>query len=243
MKTQSKRNPKPEVERRSFIRKTGVALSAVVASTVAGIAKPRNDNGDKDQIDRLSRQIAHLQDANAIRSLHRTYEHHLEQGAYEEIVGLFADDCEVSFNGGLFAGKERGIRRLYVDNLSRTLTGRKTELAAGMQLDVDQQQETIEIAPDRLSAKARFPYSIKAGAPLEGESSLLDMARLHGEGVARWREGGICEAEYVKEGQAWKIKKLEYRAAWHTMRSADGAPAAKFSKTYPDDPVGPDRLV
>jgi len=242
--------------RRSFIRKTGAALSAVFASAIAGVSKPQADQDGVlgDQVDRLSRQIAGLEDADAIRRLHRLYESRLDQGMYEEVVGLFADDAEVVFNGGIFSGKNKGIHRLYCDHFRSGCTGRKIEpprefqSGSGFEFAAAGQQDIVEPAPDRKSAQARFAYSMQVGAPIISDWQLVEMARLQGQGVVKWWEGGIHEVSYVKEGDAWKIKRLEYRAtlkANYTPGRAYAAPIAvpAFSKTYPEDSTGPDRLI
>jgi len=76
------------------------------------------------------------------------------------------------------------------------------------------------------------------------------MARLHGEGIMKWWEGGTYEVSYVKgirDGD-WKIKRLEYRV----LSCSDYKPGKSharpisvplFSKVYPDDPSGPDILT
>lgn len=248
--SESGNSPKqPDSGRRSFIWKTGAAMSAVIASTVAGISKPKvdPDAGLKDQINQLSNQVGSLKDANAIRTLHQAYESHLDNGMYEEVVNLFTRDAEVVFNGGIFAGKDKGVRRLYCDHFSAGFTGKKIEPAPGFRPDSAQLQDIVEVAADRKSAKAQFPYSMQVGKPMTGDSQLVQMARLQGEGIFKWWEGGIHEGSYVKDGNSWKIKRLEYRV----KSKADyrpGRPYARpievplFSKTYPADPTGPDKL-
>jgi len=250
MTSQSKNSPKqPDSGRRSFIWKTGAAMSAVLASAVAGISEPKADpdKGLKDQIDRLSNQVGSLEDAMAVRRLHQVYESHLDKGRYEEVVNLFADDGEAVFNGGVFAGKNNGIRRLYCDRFHSGLTGKKIEPAPGFEPDSEQLQDIVEVAPDRKSAKGRFPYSMQVGTPMSEDSQLVKMARLQGEGIRKWWEGGIHEASYVKDGNSWKIKRLEYRVTSKAdFRSgrlyARPIEVPPFSKTYPADPAGPDRL-
>lgn len=249
--SQSGDGPKqPNTGRRSFIWKTGAAMSAVLASTVAGISKPKADPnaGLKDQISRLSNQVGSLEDAMAIRRLHQVYESHLDKGRYEEVVSLFTDDGEVVFNGGVFAGKNKGVRRLYCDLFSSGLTGKKIEPAPGFELDSAQLQDIVEVAPDRKSAKAQFPYSMQVGTPMTEDSQLVKMARLQGGGILKWWEGGIHEASCVKDGDGWKIKKLEYRVTAKAnykpgRANARSIEVARFSKTYPADPTGPDKLI
>jgi hypothetical protein len=242
-------SPKPDTGRRSFIWKTGAAMSAVLASAVAGVSQQKADpeSGLKGQLDHLSNRIGSLEDANAIRRLHQAYESRLDQGMYEEVADMFADDAEVIYNGGLFTGKS-GIRRLYCDHFTSGRTGRKIEPAPGFEMDPAQQLDIVEVAGDRKTAACHFPYSMQVGAPMTGDSTLVEMARLQGEGIVHWWESGIHAVSYVKKDNTWKIQKLEYRVA----SKADykpGRPYAKpisvplFSKTYPENPTGPDKLI
>jgi len=253
LKTGSNRSPKQPVNdqgRRSFLWKAGAAVSAVLASMVSGVSKPLADQdaGLKDQIDQLSNQLGIHQDMNTIRTLHQDYESYLDRSMYEEVVNLFANDGAVSYNGGLFTGKERGVRRLYCDHFRAGLSGKKIEPAPGFALDHIRLQDMIEVAPDRKSAQARFAYSMQVGAPIISDSQLVKMARLQGQGIIKWWEGGIHEVSYVKEGNIWKIKRLEYRVI-EKANYAPGRSYAKpinvpvFSKTYPADPTGPDKLI
>jgi carotenoid cleavage dioxygenase len=230
-KSETSDNPERNNGRRSFIWKAGAAVSAVAASAVTGFSRPEGDRPDI------------LEDANAVRTLHRTYEARLHEGRYEEVLELFADKAEVAYNGGLFMGK-KGIRRLFCNRFSSGLTGRKMEPAPGFAVET---VDTVEIAEDGKSADGRFPYSIQAGQPMDEESSLVAMARLHGEGIRKWWEGGVQHVHYVKEGKEWKIRRLEYRVA----SQADYKPGRSyarpieepaFTKIYPADPNGPDRI-
>ena len=243
-------SPGPNSGRRSFLWKTGAAVSAMAASAVAGFSKSSPDPGarpDKDA-DKLGNQIGRLEDANVIRRLYQAYEACLDKGMYEDVVGMFADDAEVVFNGGVFAGKDKGVRRLYCGHFAPRLIGRKIEPPPDFEPDSAKFPVVIEVAADRVSAACRFPYSIQVGEPMTGNSSLVEMARLHGGGIVKWWEGGICEASCVKSGESWKIRRLEYK----TESKADYRPGqtyAKpirvpaFAKTYPRDPTGPDSLV
>jgi hypothetical protein len=241
--------PKPNDGRRSFIRKTGAALSAVIASAAAGFSKSAADPaaGLRDRIDRLSSRVGSLEDADAVRRLHRAYESCLDRGMYEDVVAMFADEAEVVYKGGLFHGK-KGIRRLYCDHFASGLTGKKIEPAPGFELDPAQQLDIVEVAADRKNASGKFLYSIQIGTPMTGDSSLVEMARLQGEGILQWWEGGIHEVSFVKEDDSWKIKGLEYRV----MATADFRPGRSYAKpisvpnfsvTYPENPKGPDKLI
>ena len=242
---------KPNAGRRSFLWKAGAALSAAVAAAVPGIAKTgANQGGGRNtEADRLSHQLGILEDEKAIRNLHRSYEALLDGGMYEEASALFADDAEVVFNGGVFKGKKEGVARLYCECFRSGSTGKTLGPPPGFETIARHTQDAITVAADRLSAQAQFPYSIQVGVPMP-DSQLVRMARLHGEGIMKWCEGGICDVVYAKEakGESWKIRKLEYRVLSKTNFRAgisDSRPisAPQFAKTYPEDPAGPDRLI
>jgi hypothetical protein len=124
------------------------------------------------------------------------------------------------------------------------------EPAPGFEIAADQLRDSVEVSADRLSAQAVFPYSIQMGIPFETETSLASMARLHGEGVQTWWEGGMYRISYRKEGAEgrWKISRLEYdtlsRADYRAGRSyALPIAVARFAKQFPADQQGPDALV
>jgi hypothetical protein len=250
-KSVSGSSDKPNTGRRSFIWKTGAALSAVLATAVPAMSMPKF-TGDKDlkgEMERLTSRLGSLEDESKIRDLHQALETNLDNGNYESLVELFSSDAEVRFNGGIFKGKERGIRRLFCGCFSSGRIGRRMVPAPGFEINDKQMQDKIEISKDRKSAQAQFSYSIEAGTPIISDSVLFKMARLQGGGAMKWWEGGIYRMACVKDMKdgSWKIKRLEYQA----LAKADYRPGKSyanpidpplFSKVYPDDPAGPDKL-
>ena len=241
-----------DVGRRSFMWKVGAGMSAVLAAAVPGIAKTsiNNDKSLKSRVDTLSKQVQRLEDENAIRNLYKAYEKFLHDGNYKEVVNLFTDDAEVVFNGGLFKGKNKGVHRFYCDFFNAGSTGRKMEPAPGFEINEDKRHDFVEISMDQRSAKANFPYSIQVGTPIVSDSPLVKMAHLHGEGIMKWWEGGTNEVFCVKDrkDETWKIKRVEYntlsRADYRPGRSyATPISIPEFSKVYPEEPAGPDKLV
>lgn len=229
--------------RRSFIWGLGAGASTALAST-AGLAGA--ETGDTDS---SSLQVALLEEEKALRKLHQAYEQAMDKGLYEDVVGMFADDAQVIFNGGVFNGRSRGVSRLYRDLFRSGKTGKRMEPAPGFEVAADQQQDRVEVSPDRLSAKAVFPYSIQVGKPLESDTSLAGMARLQGEGVQTWWEGGVYNVTYRKDvvDGRWRISKLEYntlsRADYRSGRSyARPIRVSPMSTRYPEDLQGPDAL-
>jgi hypothetical protein len=229
--------------RRSFIWKMGMGASATVASA-AGMAK-----GEADTAGNPALQAALLLEEQSLRKLHRSFEQAMDAGLHEEVIGMFADDAEVVFNGGSFR-RRQGISRLYRDNFLTGKTGRRMDPAPGFELAADQQRDSVEVAADRLSAKAEFTYSIQVGTPVESVTSLASMARLHGEGVQTWWEGGVYDISYRKKAAdgRWQISRLEYitlsRADYRAGRSyAQSISVPRFSTRYPELQNGPDALV
>ena len=230
--------------RRSFIQKMGAGVSAALVPAMASAGT------DQRQVDDPALRAALLEEEKALRQLHQDFEQALDKGLHADVIGMFADDAEVMFNGGVFRTRSQGVTRLYRDHFPAGRSGRRMEPAPGFELAADQQQERLQVSPDCLSADAVFPYSIQVGVPLESESSLVSMARLHGEGVRTWWEGGAYHIAYRKDAPdgRWRISRLEYR----TLARADYRPGrtyaapmavARFSTCFPGDQSGPDELI
>jgi carotenoid cleavage dioxygenase len=71
-----------------------------------------------------------------------------------------------------------------------------------------------------------------------------------GEGIIKWWEGGTYDISYVKDMKNgnWKINRLEYIVQAKTNYRpgrfyARPFSVPLFSKTYPEDPAGPDKLI
>jgi hypothetical protein len=190
--------------------------------------------------------LAILEDEVAIRRLHETFEARLDSGMYEDVVNLFTEDGEVVFNGGVFEGRARGVRRLYVDRFRPGLAGKRIEVPPGFQSGGKRPPAVVRVATDRRSADARFPCSIQVGAPIVPDSPLARMVRLHGERILRWWEGGTYEASYARDPRdgGWRMARLEYKVLSRADRSrARPISVPLFSRTFPEDPAGPDRLL
>jgi hypothetical protein len=232
--------------RRSFVREMGLGASAALAPIVgmtAGMARAESGTTDNPA------RVALLEAEKALRKFHQAFEQAIEKGLHEEVIGMFADDAEVVFNGGVFTRRSHGVSRLYRDRFPAGKTGRRMEPAPGFELTRDQQRDSVEVLPDLRSAKAVFPYSIQVGMPFETETSLAAMARLHGEGVRTWWEGGVYRINYRKDAAGhWKIGRLEYdtlsRADYRPGKSyAQPISVLRFATRFPADPQSPDRLV
>jgi hypothetical protein len=217
--------------RRSFIWKLGAGISTGLAAT-AGMAKAET----KVSTDNSALRAALLEEEKTLRKLHQSFEHAMDKAQYDDIIGMFAEDAEVVFNGQRFNQRSQEVTQLYRNHFASQKIGKSMEQAPGFELTADQQQDNVQVAPDRLSANAQFPYSIQVGSPIESQTSLAAMARLYGEGVQTWWEGGVYKIAYRKDiaGQ-WKISKLEYntlsRADYRVGRSYARAMSAEQVST------------
>jgi hypothetical protein len=234
--------------RRAFFGKLGAGVSTALAATAATVkaAPPRTETTTPDS---ALLRVALLEDEKALRAFHHAFEQAMNNGRHDEVIGMFTNDAEVVFNGGVFSQRTQGVTRLYRERFPSGQTGRRMEQAPGFELTADQQQDTVDVSADRQSAKAAFPYSIQVGVPFETESSLAAMARLHGEGVRTWWESGMYRIAYRKDDAgSWQISRLEYdtlsRADWRPGRSyAQAISVPRCSTRFPADPHGPDSLV
>jgi hypothetical protein len=187
----------------------------------------------------LAGRLGRAEDVNAIRKVQHTYGYFMDKGLYDEVVQLFAEDGELRFMGGIFKG-HAGLRRLYCERLRPGFT-RKNGPAFGLLCDHVQLQEVIDVAPDGLSAKARFRALL-----LGGQHDLRPDINEHLP--RQWWEGGLYENEYVKRDGIWQVKVMghnltfqaDYEVGWAHQKPYEGT---FWSKTYPEDPLGPDEIV
>lgn len=192
------------------------------------------------QLQQLSAEVAALQDVNAIRRLQHAYGYYLDKCLYDEVVDLFADSGEVHFMNGVFRQKA-GVRRLYCDRFRKNFTGGHNGPLYGFLLDHLQLQDIVDVAPDRASARGRFRALMQAGCHESNPNKPPMLPQ-------QWWEGGIYENQYVREVGVWRIKVLNYHCLYHALYEkgwahtpAELTPA--FTRTFPEDPEGPDALV
>jgi hypothetical protein len=192
------------------------------------------------QVEELAAEVGRLNDIQAIRKLQHAYGYYLDKCLYDEVVDLFADSGEVRFMGGVFRGKA-GQRRLYCQRFRDSFTKGRNGPVHGFLLDHPQLQDIVDVASDRRTARGRFRCVMQAGAH---DSHQNPPARL----PRQWWEGGVYENEYVREQGVWKIQVLNYRVTYHGVYEQGWAHTPKdlvslCTKTYPEDPIGPDALM
>src|SRR5262245_26408697 len=98
--------------------------------------------------DSAAQRVAMLEAEQALRQLHQAFEQAMDGGLHEQVIGLFADDAEVVFNGGVFSQRSHGVSRLYRERFPAGKTGARMEPAPGFELAADQHRDTVEVAAD-----------------------------------------------------------------------------------------------
>lgn len=192
------------------------------------------------QVQQLAAEIGSLQDVNAIRKLQHAYGYYLDKCLYDEVVDLFSDSAEVRFMNGVFRGKA-GLRRLYCDRFRKNFTGGRNGPVYGFLLDHLQLQDIVDIAPGRAAAVGRFRYFMQAGVHETKKDAPPALP-------SQWWEGGVYENEYVRENGIWKLQVLNCHCLYHGVYEKGWAHTPpnfvpSFTRTFPDDPVGPDALM
>ena len=225
----------------------GMVLSSIVVffllfATVLAVSCSSTGGDVSAQLEEISNRLGILEDTQAIRNLHHSYGYYIDKCLYEDVVDLFAEDGEVRFVGGIYKGRDAGVRRLYVGGFLQGFTGGVPGPVYGFLLDHLQMQDVIHVAEDRKTAKARFRTFMQAGMH-ETNKSLQP-----GQKPIMWWEGGIYENSYVREDGIWKIQVLNYRPLWHAEYDKGWAYTQPDyvkppEKTYPENPTGPDELM
>ena len=221
-----------DTSRRTFVRTMGAGVSAALVPAAVPVVSAGAGSRAADD---PALRAALLEDEKVLRRLHQAFERAQDKGLHEAIIGMFAEDAEVVFDGGVFRARDEGVSRLYRERFAEGKSGRRMEPAPGFEPAIERQEESVQVAPDRLTANAVFPYSIQVGTPIESETSLASMARLQGEGVRTWWEGGAYHVTYrrdVAEGR-WTISRLEYR----TLARADYRPGRTYAVPLPVAPL------
>ena len=201
------------------------------------------------RVAQLSDQLGRLEDAKAVRELQHTYGYYMDRLLFDHVVTLFDDDCEIRFMGGVFRGR-KGAERMFLENLGRNYSNGTNRPVRGFLAEHIMLQDVVHVAEDGRTARARLRLLMQAGwhETVRGQ-------RIQAEGqvgipreLSQWWEGGLYENEYVKSGGVWKIKLLEFRLIYHASFEHGWAHTLPgfvpwFTRTFPDDPLGPDEII
>jgi hypothetical protein len=189
------------------------------------------------RVSALEQRKERIEDVNAIERLQAAYGYYVDRALWDDAADLFADDGTIEIGlDGVYVGKPRVREYLYA------LGGGRQGLADGELNEHLQVMPVITLAPDGLTAKARW-----RAITLTGQLGAQ----------AFWGEGPY-ENEYVKNDGVWKIKTLHwyqalyvpYEGGWQTNPDPTGAkfvsatlppdrPPSVEYKTWPDTYVPP----
>jgi hypothetical protein len=153
------------------------------AALSAPLALAAHDASSTENRRTLEARLAALEDADAIRKLQRSYLQHVNARTHAAAAQLFANPDTARFDASIGA----------------------------LSADAAGDASAIEIAADRETATARMHCTARIDAPIEAPAcTLLDMARLQGEGVVRRTERRVLEQAFVRRGGVWKIVRTSY---------------------------------
>ncbi|MEP7313552.1 MAG: nuclear transport factor 2 family protein, partial [Pseudomonadota bacterium] len=141
-----------------------------------------------------------------IQQLNASYMVHIENGDYEAVAALFADQAQLRLSGANAFGKP-AIQQLFTDQYRRQATA---TLHSAYRRNALQQADSVTLSADRLRATATFHVDVHLSMPLQGESTVAAMARLQGLMAERRWESGRLETTYVKTPGQWKLASLTY---------------------------------
>lgn len=141
------------------------------------------------RIKELEKQVAKLNDIEAIQRLQRSYGFYIQNWMYKELSDLWADGPEAELNimSGLFRGKASVKKYFYSLKSQHENPDFLHQL---MQLS-----GIVDVAPDGRTAQGRW-FALGA------------VALPHVQGVQAISCNGIYTADYLKEKDTWKILKL-----------------------------------
>jgi SnoaL-like domain len=168
----------------------------------------------------LAAESERLKSVRAVMRLQRAFGYYLDAGEWDQAADLFTKDATLEMAlDGVYRGAERIRQYLYA------LGAGRVGLRPGEIHEWFQMQPVVHIAPDNLTAKARWRAFYIGGQ--FGERAL-------------WGEGPY-EVEYSRQGDVWKIAKLHwyqtflvpYEGGW--VKNEDANRGIWVSRTLPPD--------
>jgi hypothetical protein len=103
------------------------------------------------------------------------------------------------------------IRVQLHDYARRVNAGSHTGPAAGVRSITLDGDATIEVRADG-TATARVPCTVDTATPIDGDETLVEMARLQGDGVIRGSERRVLAGTLVKHDSNWVLEHTELTA-------------------------------
>ena len=202
---------KTNSSRRDFFMTGGAVLGAGVATTVEA-ATLRSDRASplEEQLKQLRQQLDGMEDREAIRQLQREFTTRVEHQAYEAAAGLFDEQAHLNLSGVSATGKP-AILQLFVDQYRQQ---KAAAIHSAYRPSDSQHRDSVTLSEDRLQATATFHTDVELCTPLQGDCTVVQMARLQGHVADRRWETGRFEAKYVQTRGQWRIVSLSYLSTW-----------------------------
>jgi hypothetical protein len=192
--------------RREFFLQGSAALSAGVAATAGASVLKGSASADGNV---LHRQLAELQDREAIRQLQLSFAALVEKQNYEAAADLFADEAQLDLSGVSASGKS-AIQLLFSEQYRQQ---RAAVLHSAYRANALQQADALAISDDRQHATAMYHVDVALCSPVQGECTAAQMARLQGNAASQHWEAGRFIAKYVKTRGQWKMASLNFLSA------------------------------
>jgi len=170
----------------------------------------------------LRQRLGQLEDKEAITRLQYQYGYYIDNRMWDAMVGLFTDHAPEMEIGqrGAYVGKER-IHRF----LEEVLGGGRWGLAKDEIIHHIQLQPLVTVSADGLTAQCRARAMVQGNSPPGSGKFLL--------------AEGLYENEYVKDGGAWKIRRLYWVPTYYFQIA--GFDQAVFDSGPPSTEFPPDR--
>jgi hypothetical protein len=125
-------------------------------------------------------------------------------------LGAATSQASVLPDAVLHAAEREAIQRLHSEHLARMQVNGE---AVTYRPRLTAQPDSVRLSMDGRRAQAVYHVEAETVTPLEGESTLVQMARLQGHVADRRVQAGRLEVEYSKQAADWRITSLRFIAA------------------------------
>jgi hypothetical protein len=102
----------------------------------------------------------------------------------------------------------RALLHRHVQSINTGAAAAPEARVSALHLDAD---VAIDVARDG-TATARAGCSVETATPIDGQDTVVEMARLQGDGVVKRCERRVLAGALVKRGGTWQIERLELKA-------------------------------
>jgi acetyl esterase/lipase len=195
----------------------GFALLLACRGLVAGPVE--------DRVAMLAAEVTAAEDVSSIKRLQRSYGYYLDKGLWTDLSEYFTEDAVANYPAGVFVGKQ-SIREHLYRNVGNVPVG-QVGLGENRLYNHLNLQPVVHLDPGGQTAKGRWRALAMFGSI---------------GGGATWAEG-IYEMQYRKEGDTWKIAKLDYyggfSAPYATGWTAPPPAASREGTATPATPEAP----